>query len=245
MLKAFNQSKKITGDRLIQLFHENNKGVFVVRYRKPRPFGQEMFGFDCFETIRHEDVNSGEISFRLIKSKTNAINFEPDENNIPIAYVVNTVRNKKILAEHIYSPIIDVVMLANPEGVIPGAVIKEELRKMAEAMGIKHPTPNSSYDQLIRKNQEDLQNQNDALAMIGKSSNPLSPEDAERVVYKKYDGLIKFLKDQNGDGWRKTKEYKSVIKPEIEKLMGEGKDAPETSATPAGAPAASGSLIEG
>jgi hypothetical protein len=139
MLKAFNQTKKISTEKMIALFLEKGMSLFVLRYRKASPYGSGMFGFEIFDVVQIDSPNSLELGFKIIRKNSNELEFTPDESNIPIGYVADTPKNRRVLAAHYYSEMLDIVMLITPERNVPGPQIKAELKKIADEKGILPP----------------------------------------------------------------------------------------------------------
>jgi hypothetical protein len=81
-----------------------------------------------------------------------------------------------------------------------------------------------TYSRHVQRHQLEAQqaakNQQQAPVPGPTPGEPMTQELAEKHVHERYESLVKFLKESKGGNWKKSKEYQSVIKPEISKLLG-------------------------
>lgn len=210
----------------IGLLLERDIGVFELRYFKRAPYPKKLFGVDDVIVHIQESPNSHEIKYNVEVRHGSDVEFTEDENNILTAYLPDTPKNRRILAKTIFIAKWEIIALYTNQGTIPKTQIQQEIKEQAEKLGIKPPPDMRSHAQMLRERRRPGQPEQPASAVPeptpepAKKAEPITKEVAENTVFERYEGLVAFLQNKHGQHWKATSEYKQVLKPEIDKLMG-------------------------
>lgn len=132
------QNKGLTLERKINLMLENGFNVFILRWKKIYPFPVSTFGYEIMTFMQRTSRGNLETSFAPIVER-GEITFDPDEMDVPVAYLVDTPYNRKLLATVHYIAQFTVNGLITPSGTINKDVVNAQIGKYAEELGIKMP----------------------------------------------------------------------------------------------------------
>jgi hypothetical protein len=195
----------VTDDkRRLKFAQQRGFNMFELQLKKSQSFDQKIFGYDDLVVRKIDRVNSSEVQMQVIIEKGSDILFTPNDENVLIAYLPDTPKNRRLLALTIYTAsffINCLILKSNVE--VPGEQIRKEILDYARQIGVKIPTP---ADRNPRRNVPVVAPRFKTVAEV------------ETAILAKHASLIEALKEEHGDKFQKSAIYISVVQKDIDTL---------------------------
>jgi len=210
---AINTGKKdrMTARERAQKLVDNGVDVFILRWKKKNPFGAEMLCFEDVKLRERFDNNLMATVYEKVPEKGAITRFLPeDKDNIPVAYVPSTDRNKRQLASMLEHAPFVVAALATFGGVRNSEVAVTELRELAKSMPAAKEKKWVGRDlngKVITKKVEEVVKLTTAEECF---------KAAEKAVHEAQSAFVEYFKKKHGtNNFRVIKDYKESIGKEV------------------------------
>lgn len=223
----------MTPEKRINLMLEHNINVFILRWKKVHEFKTSYFGFEILRFIKRVSGPTRETTMTP-RFERGELWFEPDENDVPVAYAADTPHNRQVLAMSFYSSHYVISGLIKPDKTVSAVDIQKEIEDLALKGGIVKPKARKLvgvYGDTIAPERETPQTKvtlEPAKSVFGSEAKLKETmaeatrltvdecfQKAEADVYGRYKGLIQKLQKEQPKFWKSSKYYKDVVEVEV------------------------------
>jgi hypothetical protein len=182
----------------------NGIGIFELQFKKNFPFDMRIFGYDDLVVRRINNNHGNEVRTVAEIVPSGYLTFSPNEEQVLVAFIPDTPKNRKLLALTIYTAdfyIVSLTLKGNVE--VPGEQIREEILEFAKSLGVQLPT---AAQRNPRRN----------APVVAPRFKTL--QDVEDTIHKKHESLVEALKSEHGEKFKDSSVYKNVVGKEIESI---------------------------
>lgn len=207
-MKSKARSSQEVEDEKFDMLLEDGMNVFVLRMKRANKENFTVMGFEQIEVNTAHHPNTGETNYQKRTIRHKHTTFYPDKHNIPTAKVIDTPYNRDLLATTFWNNTWVIASMITPTGTVVGAVVRAEIEKVArDKYHLAPPTFVDGFEQQVEAR---------TLTDVKKR---LTPEEIGLEIESKNKETITYLKKKFGENYRKSEQYKEVIKPQIQTAL--------------------------
>jgi len=234
---AIGGKTEMTPEKKINLMLQQGINVFILRWKKVHAFRTSYFNLEVLRFIKRISGPTRETKI-VPKVERGELKFDPDENDVPVAYLPDTPYNRQALAMSFYSSQYVISGLITPTATVSAGEIQKEIEALSVKAGVPKPVPRKIvgvYGDSIRVKPKVGQATKSAPKTITAAQSVYGNEEkkneemakattltvdecfknGEEKAHAKYATLIQKLQKEGPKIWKSSKYYKDVVEVEV------------------------------